>query len=247
MGRVMGAVLVAAFVLGGCATQPLPSASFSALPETHIIASVPAGFISFCLRFTDQCKTAQNQTAIITLNNQTWHTLTDINRETNDDIWPEDDLKHYGRAEYWTIPTDGLGDCDDYAVTKRKNLLSAGFPENALRLAVVYSERSGRHAVLTVATDKGDFVLDNRASDVLPWNATNYTWIERQDASNPLQWVSLQTPIIAQPGEIITAAVSPAPGLRPAPGFRPASAVAARAEPTANTVLNGETISAPTP
>jgi len=41
-----------------------------------------------------------------------------INREVSKAIWPEDDQKHYGRAEYWTMPTGGYGDCEDYALTK---------------------------------------------------------------------------------------------------------------------------------
>lgn len=97
-------------------------------------------------------------------------------------------MVHYGRAEYWTIPTDGYGDCDDYALTKRKQLQEIGFPAAALRLAVVYSPRSQLHAVLTVATNKGDFVLDNLDDDIRPWNTTRYDWIEVQDAKDPMQW-----------------------------------------------------------
>lgn len=61
-----------------------------------------------------------------------------------------------------------------------------------VRLAVVTSPSAGRHAVLTVATDKGDFVLDDLTDEILRWDATDFTWIERQDASNPLSWVQLQ-------------------------------------------------------
>lgn len=185
-----GAVIAA--LVGGCATAPaaMPSVGF-ALQDASRAAAQPVGFVSFCERFPDQCTATPGGSARIALTPQTWLLLNAVNLRVNDSIWPEDDLRHYGRAEYWTIPTDGYGDCDDYAVTKRRDLLQAGLPAQALRLAVVDSAASGRHAVLTVATDKGDFVLDNLASDIKTWRATNYTWIERQDAANPMKWVSL--------------------------------------------------------
>lgn len=117
-----------------------------------------------------------------------WQLLQAVNHNVNDSMWPETDQAHYGRAEYWTIPTDGYGDCEDYALTKRKQLSDLGLPSAALRLAVVYSPQSLTHAVLTVATDRGDFVLDNLSGDIRPWNALHYTWIEVQDAEDPMAW-----------------------------------------------------------
>lgn len=57
---------------------------------------------------------------------------------------------------------------------------------------MVDTPNNGRHAVLTVATDKGDFVLDNLREEIVSWNATGYTWIERQDPKRPMGWVSLR-------------------------------------------------------
>ncbi len=102
-----------------------------------------------------------------------------------------DDQTHYGRAEYWNIPTDGFGDCEDYALTKRRDLMTAGFPAPALRIAVVLTDRNERHAVLTVATDRGDYVLDNLTSTIRNWDDTDYLWIERQDPSKAWGWVML--------------------------------------------------------
>ncbi len=184
--------LVMTLLLGGCATVPsaVPSAS-APLAQGHQASAEPAGFISFCLRYPDQCTATPGGKDTLVLDTPTWLLLNAVNTAVNDAIWPEDDLKHYGRAEYWTIPTDGYGDCEDYAVTKRKDLLQAGLPAQALRLAVVYSPAAGRHAVLTVVTDKGDYVLDNLSGEIQSWRSTGYTWIERQDSSNPVTWVSL--------------------------------------------------------
>ena len=128
---------------------------------------------------------------MLTLTAQDWATLAQVNRDVNSSIWQEEDEKHYGRAEYWTIPTDGLGDCEDIALTKREKLISAGMPEPALRIAVVTTRRGQSHALLTVATDRGDYVLDSLDDEVLAWSQADYTWIERQDPSRASGWVSL--------------------------------------------------------
>lgn len=213
MGRVMvGAALLAAGLLAGCASQaPDPMPLASTMPTGNAPAPTPAGFISFCMRFATQCETAHGLATSVTLTDQAWRSLTRINRDVNDSIWPESDAEHYGRAEFWTIPTDGYGDCDDYAVTKRKALMDAGFPAPALRLAVVDAPGAGRHAVLTIATDKGDLVLDNLRNEIMPWNATGFTWIERQDASNPIKWVSLRSVFVAQQNGLPMANTGAAP------------------------------------
>ena len=152
-------------------------------------AAIPAGFVSFCIRFADQCRISANDS--IALDNVAWKAINQINASVNDAIWPEEDQKHYGRAEYWNIPTDGLGDCEDYALTKRKELAAAGYPISALRIAIVVTSEGERHAVLTIATDKGDLVLDNLNDDVRAWNATGYRWIARQDPRHAMQWVAV--------------------------------------------------------
>jgi Predicted periplasmic protein len=187
----------------------MPGSSSAFLPAQEA-ADQPIGFTGFCVRFPDQCSAPVAGKAVIALDTQTWVLLNAVNQAVNSQIWPEDDLKHYGRAEYWTIPTDNLGDCDDYAVTKRKDLIEAGLPMKALRLAVVNSAASGRHAVLTVATDKGDFVLDNLNDDIRSWTKTDYVWLERQDGADPMKWVSLRPRMVAQsqPDDIPTAAAT---------------------------------------
>ena len=117
--------------------------------------------------------------------------MVEVNRSVNRQIWPKDDIKHYGRAEYWTIPTDGFGDCDDYAVTKRARLIAAGVPASALRLAVAITPRSVRHAVLTVTTTQGDYVLDSLYDEIVPWSAPGYQWMLRQRSDDARAWDAL--------------------------------------------------------
>jgi predicted transglutaminase-like cysteine proteinase len=47
------------------------------------------------------------------------------------------------------------------------------------------------HAVLTVTSDKGDYVLDNQTEKILLWSETGYHFVKRQSQSNPNVWVSL--------------------------------------------------------
>ena len=162
-----------------------------AMPDSLIAADVPAGFISFCMRFPGQCQKPDDAPSTIALTSATWLTLEQVNNSVNRTMIPMNDKVHYGRAEYWNIPTDGYGDCEDYALTKRKALLDAGFSEPALRIALVLTRKQELHAVLTVTTDQGDYVLDNLRHDIVGWDQAGYQWIERQDPDKAWGWVAL--------------------------------------------------------
>src|SRR5258708_6494345 len=97
-------------------TAALPFVS-TPMPLGAPLDAPPPGFVSFCMRFKDQCFSAANEPDILPLNAPTWSELAAINTRVNDAIWPEDDERRYNRAEFWTIPTDGYGDCEDYALT----------------------------------------------------------------------------------------------------------------------------------
>ena len=152
----------------------------------------PAGYIAFCARFPDQCTAPNDAPREVALTDDVWNTLQQVNVAFNKAILPEDDSAHYGTGEYWTIPIDGYGDCEDYVVAKRQALIRLGLPEPALRIAVVFAPHFVRHAVLTVATDKGNYVLDNLRSEIVTWEKTGYTFIERQDSGSASGWVSLE-------------------------------------------------------
>jgi predicted transglutaminase-like cysteine proteinase len=224
---------------GGCAgtmrsyvPQALPQATPTAtflMPDTGQPAIVPAGYIDFCIRFATDCQAHPGAADKIVLDPANWMVLQNVNTTVNAAIWPEDDDRHYGRAEYWTIPTDGYGDCEDYALTKRRSLMAQGLPEPALRLAIVVTPRFGRHTVLTIVTDRGDFVLDNLTDDIKPWNNTDYVWLEWQNPKQAFGWTALNTSATlladnngnkptAQSGEslVATANVNGPPPLTPA-------------------------------
>jgi predicted transglutaminase-like cysteine proteinase len=53
------------------------------------------------------------------------------------------------------------GNCHDYAVSKRHELIRAGWPSASLRLAIAYTRGGVGHLVVIVRTTDGDRVLDN--------------------------------------------------------------------------------------
>jgi predicted transglutaminase-like cysteine proteinase len=172
------------------------------MPAGAAAASMPGGYIAFCLSNKEQCDEPLSREKVIHLDIPVWQTIQKINADVNDAIRMLADKKHYGRAEVWTIPTDGRGDCEDYALTKQKKLMEMGFSVRALRLAVVDTPQREGHVVLTVVTDRGDYVLDNRSPWVLPWRKADYIWFKRQDPDHALAWVQLDP----RPGPILTSA-----------------------------------------
>jgi len=107
---------------------------------------------------------------------------------------PVTDLELYGKVEYWTYPTKNKGDCEDYVLEKQRELMERGWPESTLLITVVRDENNEGHAVLTVRTDKGDLVLDNKRRDIMLFADTPYTYIKQQSERNPLVWISLLPP-----------------------------------------------------
>jgi predicted transglutaminase-like cysteine proteinase len=119
-----------------------------------------------------------------------WNLLYQVNSYVNGKIAPVSDDDLYGQPEYWAYPTDA-GDCEDYVLLKKRFLENLGFPASALLITVVLDERNEGHAILSVSTDAGDYVLDNRRDDVLRWTDTNYTFLKRQSKQDPRVWVAL--------------------------------------------------------
>ena len=130
----------------------------------------------------------------VVLTPNAWRDLVRVNKWVNTRIQPLTDLEHWGVVERWNYPEDGYGDCEDYVLLKRKMLMQAGWPRQALLITVVRDNRGDGHAVLTVKTDKGEFILDNQHEEVLLWAETNYRFVKRQSQVDPNVWVSLGDP-----------------------------------------------------
>ena len=158
--------------------------------ETGGFTSQPIGHYEFCLEHHDECALEIVPTMPVTLDANAWEIINAINAHVNRIITPANDFDLYGREEVWTYPTN-VGDCEDYVLLKRKFLIQKGVsPSNAL-ITVVRKPNGEGHAVLTVRTDKGDFILDNLTDKVRNWNRTGYTYLKRQAETHTGRWVTI--------------------------------------------------------
>jgi predicted transglutaminase-like cysteine proteinase len=161
----------------------------------------PIGWVQFCEARPWECNTQRMTPRDVQYTAAAKRELERINRFVNDRIKPLTDLEHYGVVEKWTYPEDGYGDCEDYVLLKRRMLMQLGWPRSALLITVVRDKKGEGHSVLTVRTDKGEFILDNQVEEVLPWAETGYRYIKRQAQHDPNLWVSLgddrPTPFVA--------------------------------------------------
>ncbi|HZR90113.1 MAG TPA: transglutaminase-like cysteine peptidase [Bradyrhizobium sp.] len=151
----------------------------------------PIGWVDFCAENPVECRGGPSEPRDIVMSQTAWRDLLKVNRWVNDTIKPMTDMDHWGVIEKWSLPTDGYGDCEDYVLLKRKMLIDAGWPREALLITVVRDKKGEGHAVLTVKTDKGEFILDNQNENVVLWTETGYRFVKRQSQADPNVWVSL--------------------------------------------------------
>lgn len=170
----------------------LPKPTTIALAEMD--AKAPWGWTDFCTRHRDECETPSLPAEIISLRTQNWDEIQRINLDVNTSIREATDLEVYGVVERWEYPTSGAGDCEDFALEKRRRLMDMGFPRQALLMTVVTDENGFGHAILVVRTDRGDYALDNRTNRIVAWSATGYGFVKQQAADNPNHWVRLGDP-----------------------------------------------------
>lgn len=154
-------------------------------------AQPPYGFVQFCDERAGECRGTAIEDLRFNASPERLAQLDEINRRVNRSIQPVTDLEHYGVTEYWTLPNDGKGDCEDYALLKRKMLVERGWPVGSVLMTVVRDEKGEGHAVLTARTAQGDFILDNKVDEVKLWSKAPYEYVMRQSYINPRAWVSL--------------------------------------------------------
>ena len=186
----LAAIAGLALMSFGEASEPgLPKASPTPVgAET----AIPYGWIDFCSRRPEECALGKLKPVDVHLTREVWRTLKEVNAIANGAIEPVSNLDHWGtRLDHWDYPVDGKGDCKIYALFKRKLLIERGLPRQALLMTIVRDAAGQAHAVLTVKTDRGDFVLDNLSSDVRSWSATGYRFFKRQAQDDPNVWLSL--------------------------------------------------------
>ena len=151
----------------------------------------PMAFTQFCLRYADQCKPQHImfRGGPVRLTEERWEDLKQVNKTVNAAIVPEANTEGLA-GEKWLI-NPSSGDCNDYAVSKRSELLKRGWPTRALLLSEVKTAWGEGHLILVVRTSAGDLVLDNLTPQIRPWTRAPYRWVRMQTPKNPNFWASL--------------------------------------------------------
>jgi predicted transglutaminase-like cysteine proteinase len=194
LGRLLRTALVGLpLIVGGATTEAQTLASLpspSAAIEKNGGARPVAAWVDFCRRHPTECAVETSEAATITMTPEVWRTILSVNRRTNARIKPKTDMEHWAVVDRWDFPDDGYGDCEDYQLLKRKLLAERGLSRRAMRMTVVIDDLGEGHAVLMIRTDRGDYILDNKTSAVLPWRDTGYTYVKRE-GQDSTAWVSL--------------------------------------------------------
>lgn len=147
----------------------------------------PIGHYEYCKVFGEDCAIRSRDSKPVQLTRALWKQMVDVNDRANRGVRPATDLELYNVEELWTYP-DRYGDCEDYVLLKRHMLMQLGWPASSLLITVVRQTNGDGHAVLTVRTDKADYVLDNLESAVKPWSETDYQYLKRQAARDSGAW-----------------------------------------------------------
>lgn len=157
--------------------------SFNFADETYIIP--PFKFAEFCHRYPSECIVTKGKKII--WNYKTKKYFSELNIRVNKqiiEIPSEIPLEN----EIWLLfPKEGQ--CHDYVVSKRHELIKTGYSSSDLLLAEVITQNDLHHLVLIIKTDKGDFIMDSLRNDVYPIELMEYRLLRMQSSENPNYWV----------------------------------------------------------
>jgi predicted transglutaminase-like cysteine proteinase len=181
--------LMATAAHAGAAHLNLAQPANAARMNTFGPTTIPIGYYQYCERYSDRCARPAGAPSIA-LTQENWNQIIQVNSAINALVAPVTDMEQFGVEELWDYPTSS-GDCEDYALQKRKVLNENGMPLGALLLTVGRDAEGGGHAVLTVVTDQGDFILDNQTRNVVSWRDAEITFLKRQSQQDPNTWLSL--------------------------------------------------------
>ncbi len=179
-----GAAIVLAGLLGGTGAE----AAEAAFIKSSIASPPPSGARELCHQYSWACAASPKTSRPV---HQEMSLVKKINRKVNASIREVTDLSQYKTQERWALPTRRGGDCEDFALLKKRDLINAGIDPSKLLLATVLDTRRNAHAVLVYRSSQGDLVLDNLTNRIKPWTATKYMFLRMQDPKQPKNWVGV--------------------------------------------------------
>lgn len=188
---LLAGLLTALFAIASAAPSAALDLTNIAYVQTNSgTTSIPVGHLEFCKSNPAECRGYDRVVPATVLDDQNWQQLVSVNAYYNRNVVPVTDEDLYKVAEFWTYP-NGYGDCEDFALAKRRDLINSGWHPSTLMIAVVKEANGNGHAVLIARTDRGDLVLDNQAGTIRLWSETPYKFIKRQSQAHAGQWVDM--------------------------------------------------------
>lgn len=187
--------IVTALLLGVLALAPHHAFATEDSPSGRLFAGrigdrvlerttlAPMAFIKFCRTSPADCESASPDEDVPSRN--IGKLLREVNRAVNRRIEARSD-----EVEEWQA-SPAAGDCEDYVLTKRRELIAAGVPASTLRIAVAVTDFGEGHAVLVVRHDGADLVLDNRTDEIRTWNRTDLRFLKIASLGNPKVWFAV--------------------------------------------------------
>jgi predicted transglutaminase-like cysteine proteinase len=182
-----GALAAAAF--GALlSSASIPSASAASLKPGGK-TSKPFGHHEFCKSNPGECR-ALVASSLEQLTPARMKKLRAINAAVNRSIKPVSDSVQHKSKDVWSVGGKA-GDCEDFALAKRRKLIAAGFKPGNLRLAMGWLPHGEAHLVLVVRAEQDDYVLDNLHDDVRPWKKSGVRLTKMQGDGAGHDWVKV--------------------------------------------------------
>jgi predicted transglutaminase-like cysteine proteinase len=154
--------------------------STASMATPQIETRPPLAHVRFCYFYEGQCE-------IVVSNRQgSLEELRQVNLRVNRAIRPVEDL----HGDLWELGVTE-GDCEEYAIQKRADLLALGWASQHLRLAIVRIPDDRYHIVLIASIDGQEYLLDNLTNRIVTREQSTYTFLMVQSADNPRNWYRL--------------------------------------------------------
>ena len=181
MKKIVLAGVVSAFAVFGLVDAAFANRGSQVSVQEHVSAAGPMSFQMFCAMTPTECR--PGGASKITLSQDVLETLAQVNARVNRAIRPKLDSVF---LQVWRV-NPSSGDCKSYVVSKRHQLINAGLPPSALRIAYVKTRDGQGHAVLVVKTNQGDLALDSLTGQIKLFGETGYRIVAMSQA-DPRRW-----------------------------------------------------------
>ena len=183
--------------------EPAGAAEPNPFMTVGAAASPPTGHRQFCSDHPEECLLQSGPSAgagfspappPVALTTAMILSIAAINTAVNASVQPMSDRVLYGVEEHWDYPRTTAkgrtaGDCEDFVLLKRRLLADVdGIAPGDLLITVVRKRDGEGHAVLTLRTTRGDFILDNLDWRIRDFADTPYRFLKRQDPADPAAW-----------------------------------------------------------